>query len=280
MIRIYLALTFVILAQAGCFNGDAEETVDHSKAVSHSNDEDRFLVADKRDWELVFEDDFSSDWDVQWALDGKVGTVVNTPEGLVVSGGPEFGNDAHHLVLWTKDQFEGDLKIDYTYTRLDDETRAVTILYIQASGSGEGPYNRDIFQWSELREIPAMRTYYDNMETYHISYAAFPNDADETGYIRARRYVPHATGLKGTGLEPDYFPKGLFEKGVPHRITVIKTERDLYMRIRNAQQTLYCHMQNPDLAPILRGRIGLRHMYTRSARYADFSVSRPMPVQD
>ena len=34
-------------------------------------------------------------------------------------------------------------------------------------------------------------------------------------------------------------------------------------------------MINPDLPVITEGRIGLRHMFTRSARYANFRVSRP-----
>ena len=161
----------------------------------------------------------------------------------------------------------------YDYTRVDSETRCVNILYIQATGSGESPYVKDIAEWSELRRVPAMRMYFDHMNTYHISYAAFPNDEDSTSYIRARRYMPNQTGLKGSDLEPDYFPEGLFESGVPHRITVIKTERDIFMRVKNPEQEVYCHMTNPDLPPVSEGRIGLRHMFTRSARYSNFSIS-------
>lgn len=36
-----------------------------------------------------------------------------------------------------------------------------------------------------------------------------------------------------------------------------------------------CHMANPDLPGITEGRIGLRHMFTRSARYENFTVSMP-----
>lgn len=113
------------------------------------------------------------------------------------------------------------------------------------------------------------------MNTYHISYAAFPNNDDTTSYIRARRYMPERIGLEGTNLKPDYFPSGLFKTGVPHKITVIKNARDLFVRIENAEQTLYCHMANPDLPPITEGRIGLRHMFTRSARYRNLRISTP-----
>ena len=79
------------------------------------------------------------------------------------------------MVLWTEDEFQGDVKIEYEYTRLDNETNCVNILYIQASGSGEAPYHEDITQWYQLAacRVLAMRMYFDHMHTYHISYAAF-----------------------------------------------------------------------------------------------------------
>ena len=194
---------------------------------------------------------------------------------MTLSAGPYFKYDAHDMVLWSEDEFQGDVKFEYEYTRLDNETNCVNILYIQASGSGEAPYHEDITQWYQLRRVPAMRMYFDHMHTYHISYAAFPNDDDATSYIRARRYIPNATGLEGTGLEPDYFPQGLFETGVPHKITVIKKARDLFMKVENAEQTLYCHMENPSLPEISKGRIGLRHMFTRSSRYKNIKISTP-----
>ena len=92
--------------------------------------------------------------------------------------------------------------------------------------------------------------------------------------MRARRYMPHATGLKGTALTPEYFPKGLFASGVPHKITVIKKDRELIMKCENAEQTIYCHMKNPDLPIIREGRIGLRLMWTRATRIKDFRISQ------
>ena len=59
---------------------------------------------------------------------------------MTLTAGPEFKNDAHHMVLWTKDTFQGDLKIEYEYSRIDEATNCVNILYIQATGSGDSPY--------------------------------------------------------------------------------------------------------------------------------------------
>ena len=194
---------------------------------------------------------------------------------MTLMAGPEFRNDAHHTVLWTKNSFGGDLKIEYEYTRLDKAPNCVTILYIQATGSGNGPYAKDITKWNALRKVPAMSMYFDHMNTYHISYAANPGTKE--AYIRGRRYMPERQGLKGTALKPDYSNPELFATGVKHLVTVIKEDRDLHMRVENPDQIVYCHMTNPDLPVITEGRIGLRHMFTRSARYANFRVSRSAP---
>ncbi len=232
---------------------------------------DRLVDAD---WREVFRDPCTKDWRKLWFLDGQQATVKNTPQGMELRAGPEFRNDAHHMVLWTKQEFAGDLKIAYEYTRLDSETRCVNILYVQATGSGAGPHTKDITEWAELRAVPAMRMYFNHMHTYHISYAAYPNDKDSTeDYIRARRYMPEANGLRGTDLAPDCFRTGLFKTGVPHKITVIKSGQELFMLIRNDKKQMLCHWKNESFPPILEGRIGLRHMFTRSARYRDFRIS-------
>jgi hypothetical protein len=228
-------------------------------------------------WKQVFADDCTGDWQDKWFLDGEIGRVKTGPEGMTLTAGPEFKNDAHHMVLWTKQSFEGDLKIEYDFTRIDNENRCVNILYIQATGSGKGPWKTDIAEWRGLRKVPAMAMYFNHMHTYHVSYAAFGNDGtDETGYIRGRRYLPEGKGLRGTELVPEFRPEGLFETGVTHRITVIKRDRDLFLRISNPQRTFHGHMRNPTLPPVTEGRIGLRQMFTRSSRYRDFRVSLPL----
>lgn len=64
-------------------------------------------------WQVAFADPCTGDWRHHWFLDGEVGTVTTGPEGMTLSAGPEFKNDAHHMVLWTRQSFEGNLKIEY-----------------------------------------------------------------------------------------------------------------------------------------------------------------------
>jgi hypothetical protein len=234
----------------------------------------KFEELSRANWQLALEDPCTDDWTKTWTLDGEQATIRHSPDGMDFRAGQVWKDDACHAVLWTKASFAGDLKVDYEYTRTDDADRAVTILYVQATGSGLGPYKRDIAAWSHLRKIPSMRVYWGNMNAYHISYAAFgaSKDDPESDYLRARRYLPGPNAsLRGTELKPDYFVPGLFDAGAPHQITVIKVGDELYMKVRNNDRTVVCHWKN-DSRPIEEGRIGLRHMYTRAARYRDFRV--------
>ena len=268
---IIAGLGIIAMAGISYTSIKAEDT-----SVPRQDNQKAFETADEAGWEKVFSDPCTGDWKERWFLDGTVGEVSTSDQGMQLTAGPEFGNNAHHMVLWTKPSFEGDLKIEFDYTRLDDEIRCVNILFIQATGSGTPPFAKDIAEWNNLREVPAMRTYFDNMHTYHISFAAFRNtgESDEQ-YIRGRRYMPNKDGLKGTDLEPDYWFRGLFAKAVKHRVTVIKRGRVLHMRVANADEVRYFSMTNRTLPPITEGRIGLRHMFTRSAVYKNFAVFSP-----
>ncbi len=238
--------------------------------------EESFSKLQKLDWKQTFFDPGTSGWSEKWLLDGLKARVYNSPQGMEFYAGPVPAEDSSHSVLWTRKSFSGNVKIEYEYTRLDAATKYVNILYIQATGSGQEGFTEDIFQWSEMRRIPAMRMYFNHMNTYHISYAAFGNtdEADKLDYIRARRYMPESGGgLKGTDLEPDYFDTGLFQPGVKHQVTVIKHGNDLYMEIIAPNKKMLCHWKNTSLPPIEKGRIGLRHMASRNARYKNFRVS-------
>ena len=233
-------------------------------------------------WLEVFSDPGTGDWTRNWFLDGEQATVQATPQGMELRAGPNAGDDASHAVLWTRESFTGDLKMEYEFTRLDHATEFVVILYLQATGSGTEPYVEDLAAWRDLRTVPSMRTYFNHVNTYHISYAAFDIGNSDPGndYIRARRYLPESgKGLEGTELRPSYDHTGLFATGVPHQMTVIKSGQDLYLHVQGPEKSMLCHWHNADLPPVLAGRIGLRHMYTRQARYRNLRIAERQPVR-
>ncbi|MBI0397279.1 DUF1961 family protein [Cyclobacterium marinum] len=229
--------------------------------------------------EILFEDSGIENWENKWMLDGLKAKVVNSNKGMELLAGPEQGENAHHTVLWTKPSFEGNICIEYDYTRTDTASNFVNILYFHATGKGDKDFPKDISLWNDKRKVPSMSTYFNNMNTYHISYAAFGGKEDslENDYIRLRRYHPKMDGLTGTDVPEDYFNTGLFKPNVTYHIQVFKFDDTIEMHIQNKMDTLdllICKWDASIFPLYNAGRIGLRHMYTRSARYKDFKVWR------
>ncbi|MCF2948876.1 DUF1961 family protein [Paraglaciecola aquimarina] len=231
----------------------------------------------KDGWKLKFSNDPNTPWQNNWFLDGRIGKVTNTSKGLKIEAGPEAKNDAHHLVLWTKQEFAGDIKIEYDFTKIDDEHKMVNILYIQATGIGDA--NQDILSWAEERQIPSMRSYFNRMKLLHISYAAYgqTNENPNEDYVRARAYPVHSElGFKGMEVPPSYYNTGLFKKDVVYKIEVEKTLDLLSFSVRPKDQdrskTKVFTWAIPKRGQVDFGRVGLRHMYTRQAIYNNFKV--------
>ncbi len=226
---------------------------------------------------LVFEDDCTRDPWENWFLDGQEATVNTSDEGMLFEAGPDHGNDTSHAVLWTKPSFEGDIKIQYEYTRTDTTTRCVNILYFHAIGKGAGIFKEDIYEWRDYRNVPSMKKYFLNMKAYHISYAAFDarKYSGDMDYIRLRQYDPQLNKLGGTEILPDAFKTGLFKPFTTYLITVELRKGKISMTIANVNNEADQLKMNWDVSnnePLTGGRIGLRHMYTRNAIYKNFKV--------
>jgi Domain of unknown function (DUF1961) len=237
--------------------------------------ENKFAKLKELSWRDKFFDSGAKNWKEKWLIDGKRADVRNTSHGMIFSSGPIAYDNASHAVLWTKDSFEGDIKIEWDFTRLDTITRFVNIVYIQATGKEEGPYVKDIAEWSELRQIPYMNSYFDNMNLLHISYAAFGNEDDkDEDYVRARRYPTRPDRpFNETDLEPDNFITDLFKPGIDYHFTIIKTNADLFFEVKNADICKLFHWSLQDVEPVIEGRVGIRHMFTRCSRYKNIKIS-------
>ena len=271
------------------------KTPRENKSMEH-----RFSELSELNWKQEFFDSCTEDWRKRWLLDGERAIVKNSPQGMIFSAGPVEKDHASHAVIWTQKSFVGDVKIEFDYTRMDTINRNVNILYIQATGIGRGPYDKDIAKWSYLRAIPYMKSYFQNMNLLHISFAAYDRDDPKKDYVRARRY-PVKPDLKFNEItiEPDNFETGLFEPGIVHHFTVIKKGHDLYMKVAPFPSSLplrlptqggaagegsksrqgHCvgarlfYWNTSRFPPVTEGRIGLRHMWTRCSRYKNVRVS-------
>lgn len=227
------------------------------------------------DWKLEFSDLCTENWQENWFLDGEIARVEHGKYGMDLIAGPMNRNNAHHSVLWTKQSFEGDVKIEYEYTRTDTAVVNVNILFIQATGIGTGIFDKDISKWNDYRKIPTMSKYYNNMKTIHISLAAFPmvNEDPENDYLRVRRYpMTDKITFKDMEVEPSFFKTGLFLTGVTYKMTWIKSGNKLYLAVSGNNEIKKYTWDLSKFDPIVEGRIGLRHMFTRSASYKNFNV--------
>lgn len=227
------------------------------------------------DWQIAFSDPCTEDWKTHWFLDGEIAKVENSDKGMEFRAGPENRNDAHHAVLWTKESFQGDVKIEYTYTRTDSQIINVNILFIQATGIGAEGFEKDISVWNDYRKVPTMSKYWKNMNLVHISYAAFPmvNEDPENDYIRVRRYpATENIPFKETNIPPSYEKTRLFLPNVPYKMTWIKNKTQLLLRVEGEGKQKKYTWDLSGFPAVTEGRIGLRHMFTRSARYRDVNI--------
>lgn len=231
-------------------------------------------------WGQSFHETGDSGWADRWFLDGEHAEVNSTPRGLSFAAGPRRGVDADHAVLWTRPEFVGELMITFDYTRTDAAERDVNILYLHAQGTGIGPHAPDLLAWSELRRIPAMRVYFQNLQAWHLSFAAFANEgpASPSDYLRVRRYpVTPERSFAETEVPPTYHDSGLFLPGQTYAVTVLKTAACLFLQVRGERETRLYRWDVARFASEERGRIGLRHMHGRSAVYANLRVFQRPP---
>lgn len=231
-------------------------------------------VPASNDWKLVFSDSESSDWQKNWFLEGAKATVTNSDTGMVFAAGPVPKEQASHAVLWTKQSFEGNIKIEYDYTRLDSMTNetAVNILYIQATGLGTEDSPTDIFLSTRSREVPWMKSYFLNMNALHISYSA--TGPGPARYVSARRYPAKTIKdfQQGTQIQPIYENIDLFKPGETYHITAVKEGNRLTFTAERNGVTQKFEWDASAFPPVNEGRIGLRHMWARSSRYQNLKV--------
>lgn len=219
-------------------------------------------------WREVFFEPGYIDWYQQWFLDGKKSVIKNDMDKMTIDTMKDC-----YAVLWTKDSFNGNLKIEYDFLRADDNPNGVNILYIQATGHERKGYGKDISKWSKKRTNAYMSDYYAHMHTYHLSYAASKED-----YIRGRRYLPDQwlpdkAKLWGTAIKGESKHVGIFGDKQWVHVTVIKYVKELYVQFQHPNKTVYLHLKNTDKPAIEEDRIGLRLMPKRISYFKNFRVS-------
>lgn len=224
-------------------------------------------------------------WRENWWLEGEKATVEHRDAGLYFSGGtvtkPMDREEyhAHHAVLWTRQEFEGDIRITFEMTRVDESDYGNTLLYIQAQGVGTEEYPEDIYQSRESRSIPAMDKYFTYMHLWSLSFRK---------NLRARRYPlrSHIPDVEPVG--DTVYPHVDYIGMIPGKTYLVEVEKrgpNLTLQLSDKETGEEYANYTWDMtrvgkgegreAPVIRkGRIGLRHMSTKQFIYREFKVER------
>ena len=232
---------------------------------------------------ILFDDPMTANWQEQWFLDGDKAVMEHRDGGLafitdasnVDKNKDRAAFDARHAVLWTRQEFEGDIRISYTFTKLPGCSWQ-KLIYIQARGIGEKPFVEDIHAWRELRKVASMEKYFNYMNLIGLSLR------DE---IRCKRY-PWSDVKRKLNFESEFLPRGEnkgMEIGREFHVLVEKRKKSILLRITDLKTGDHVVDHNWDLTQNLegrdpkfvgKGRIGLRHMGGFKAVYRDFKVEQ------
>lgn len=238
--------------------------------------------AEKLPESRLFEDTMAADWQKNWFLDGQEATVEHRDGGLCFSGGTVTKKDdpveynAHHAVLWTRPEFEGDIRVSFECKRVDDSDYGNVLIYIQAQGIGTPPYVKDIYAWREFREIPAMNKYFTYMDLLSLSLRK---------ELRLRRYPLRSMDESvkfSSPIEPMEDWHGMI-RNKWFRFVIEKRKKSYTFRSYDAETGELLKEftwdtsdqgEGRELPFVEKGRIGLRHMSTKQSVYKNFKVER------
>lgn len=235
---------------------------------------------------VLFEDSMTADWRENWFLDGEKAVLEHCDDGLMFHA-PDSGLtsetknrfrdkfDSHHAVLWSKEEFEGDIRIRYEWHPL--ETGWANLVYIQAQGIGAGPYAEDISQWRDLRKVASMDKYFNYMNLLSLSLRR---------EIRCKRYpwndLERDLSHEDTLVEP-MVPHAGLEDGKRYRVEIEKRKTSCRLAIHEVETGRQVIDYTWDLSNpsperrtpyVEKGRIGLRQMGGNKVIFRDFKVTR------
>ena len=195
-----------------------------------------------------------------WIKDGVNGKATYTNEGMLFDTANGTG-DAYSSILWTKQVFKGDVRLEYKFKRLNTNINngksMVSMVLLYGHGIG-GQYPDDISTWK--RPVSG-QGFHKTMNHHSISYA--------TSYKRIRTRINTGRNL----VKPEYTHVPYFKPGVWHKIIVTKKGLKLSMEVENLdskQKDVYSW----DLPRTYNhGRVGFRQMYMYKNLYKDIKIS-------
>jgi hypothetical protein len=237
---------------------------------------------------ILFEDPMTGDWRDNWFLDGEKAVLEQDENGLRITAAtlpgiwekrkesPEQRElfDSLHTVLWTKEEFEGEIGVSFEMTR--NSEGFTFLLYMLAQGIGTPPYAEDLTEWNDLRKISRMDLYFGKMNLTGVTFR---------DQIRLRQYPwmddegrEYTDNLIGEMLDYDGIPVGKnYKVDLELRAETLRIRLEEIGNPDNVLDRTFSRTDGRDPrrpAPSTRGRIGIRHMTGTEVAYWNFRIRR------
>jgi len=278
----WLSAGVLVLLLVSCSRSVPMEP-DTNPATGNSQQETK--AESKATGKVLFVDPMTENWQKNWFLDGKNAVLEHRDGGLafltaaskVDKRVDRAAFDAQHAVLWTRQEFKGDIRISYTYTKLPGCSWQ-KLIYVQAQGIGEKPYVEDIHTWRDLRAVARMDKYFNYMNLIGLSVR---------GEVRCKRY-PWKDVTRNINLESEFRPRAEIKEmpiGREYHVVVEKRKKSVMLHITDAKTgedsvehtwdlTDEKVLKNRDPKFVEKGRIGIRQMGGHKIIMRGFKVER------
>jgi hypothetical protein len=224
------------------------------------------------DWREAFVADHKRDWRAEWFLFGDPSrgiTVSNSAAGLTLRAGDGSDPRRDHAVLWSKRTFTGDVRIEYDVTVLDGyaspppKISYCSALLVHAQGATN--YPSDLAAWTAAQANADTSGNFVNTNTrgLQLNYAF-------VGDVRGNRLRLRVN--PGYALAGQSDITTLFRQGQTCHVSATKAGALLTVHVTDGKATFSHTFTDAGLAAHGSGRIGLRNMNRREARYANLRV--------
>jgi hypothetical protein len=252
-----------------------EELQSHLKHMHVGENPKSFNWKPEDDWSLSYENRMTSENTLDdFYVQGIVDTIEVTEEGVHIKTLPvEYEADATHkqMYLWSKQEFEGDIYIEYEFRT--NQKFGLTLLLLQASGTSREDFMKD---YPPRTSGTMALVHSSDVRNYHIEYyrqmSAVRNDNSNVAIIKNPFEYPVAYGT---------YQKG-YEVGTWHKIQVLQQSNKLTFAVDG---TIICEGIDKEFSNngsvLTKGHIAFRCMVNTDMHFRNLKVyNKKLPYEE
>lgn len=213
-----------------------------------------------RSWTLAFDDPGSGGWSGKYDLHGPPCAQASNVGGIRLRS---CASEDDSLILWTRQRFDGDMKVEYDYRILSNlsPTQEIASALLIGTGDGATGLPADFAAWT----VPFDQGRYQNTNTLWMNYAYQNPASGDPLRIRLRRNP----GYNNLGDAPPEFP---FNVGTTYHIVVEKVGSNFTVSVTGPSGTRSHTWSNSSIGGITGGYVGFRNMHFRETLISNVRI--------